>query len=267
MTARVLAPSSNAHDSGSVMVGHGSSAAAGQPSMRRFDPYSDNGGTILAVSSNDFVIVASDTRQSEGYSIQSRYTPRLFPLTQTTVIAVQGFQGDADTFVKRLRQRLEWYTHNHNKEMDLPAIARLVQTMLYGKRFFPFYTYVILGGIDRDGTGAVYSFDPVGSYERESCRAAGAAQSLVQPFLDAMVNGKNQIAAPGAPPIKNAEGRSILPLDRVLGLVTDAFTGATEREIYVGDMLEMYIVQVKRDADGKAIGTELGVLRKALKQD
>lgn len=27
--------------------------------------------------------------------------------------------------------------------MDLPAIARLVQTMLYGKRFFPYYTYVI----------------------------------------------------------------------------------------------------------------------------
>jgi len=38
-----------------------------------------------------------------------------------------------------------------------------------------------------DGTGAVYSFDPVGSYERESCRAAGAASSLVQPFLDNMV--------------------------------------------------------------------------------
>lgn len=37
------------------------------------------------------------------------------------------------------------------------------------------------------GTGAVYSFDPVGSYEREACRAAGAAQSLVQPFLDNQV--------------------------------------------------------------------------------
>lgn len=46
---------------------------------------------------------------------------------------------------------------------------------------------ITVGGIDRDGTGAVYSFDPVGSYERESCRAAGAAQSLVQPFLDNMV--------------------------------------------------------------------------------
>ena len=38
------------------------------------------------------------------------------------------------------------------------------------------------------GTGAVYSFDPVGSYERETCRAAGAAQSLVQPFLDNQVS-------------------------------------------------------------------------------
>lgn len=37
------------------------------------------------------------------------------------------------------------------------------------------------------GSGAVYHFDPVGSYEREACRAAGAAQSLVQPFLDNQV--------------------------------------------------------------------------------
>lgn len=38
------------------------------------------------------------------------------------------------------------------------------------------------------GTGAVYSYDPVGSYEREACRAAGAAQSLLQPFLDNQVS-------------------------------------------------------------------------------
>ena len=91
--------------------------------------------------------------------------------------------------------------------MPLRAIARLIQTMLYARRFFPYYVYNILGGIEEDGklvdidfpspsrpspphsgTGAVYSFDPVGSYERETCRAAGAAQSLVQPFLDNQVN-------------------------------------------------------------------------------
>jgi 20S proteasome subunit beta 6 len=94
--------------------------------------------------------------------------------------------------------------------MPLRSIARLIQTMLYAQRFFPYYVYNILGGIEEDGklnscfwpvpstywpiidefagTGAVYSFDPVGSYEREACRAAGAAQSLVQPFLDNQVS-------------------------------------------------------------------------------
>lgn len=35
--------------------------------------------------------------------------------------------------------------------MPLRAIARLIQTMLYGRRFFPYYVYNILGGIEEDG--------------------------------------------------------------------------------------------------------------------
>ena len=35
--------------------------------------------------------------------------------------------------------------------MPLRAIARLVQTMLYAQRFFPYYVYNILGGIEEDG--------------------------------------------------------------------------------------------------------------------
>lgn len=35
--------------------------------------------------------------------------------------------------------------------MPLRAIARLIQTMLYAQRFFPYYVYNILGGIEEDG--------------------------------------------------------------------------------------------------------------------
>ncbi|KAL0960454.1 hypothetical protein HGRIS_005497 [Hohenbuehelia grisea] len=154
------------------------------PQQRHFNPYTENGGTILAIAGKDFSVIAGDTRQSEGYSIQTRYAPKVFRLTDRAVLAVNGFAADGNMFVKKVRQRLEWYRHAHAKDMPLRAIARLIQTMLYARRFFPFYVYNILGGIEEDGTGAVYSFDPVGSYEREACRAAGAAQSLVQPFLD-----------------------------------------------------------------------------------
>jgi hypothetical protein len=35
--------------------------------------------------------------------------------------------------------------------MPIRAIARLIQTMLYSRRFFPYYVYNILGGIEDDG--------------------------------------------------------------------------------------------------------------------
>ena len=91
--------------------------------------------------------------------------------TDKAVLAVNGFAADGNMFVKRVQQRLEarvylgvlmslllthsplqWYKHAHNKEMPLRAIARLIQTMLYGKRFFPYYVYNILGGIEEDGS-------------------------------------------------------------------------------------------------------------------
>lgn len=35
--------------------------------------------------------------------------------------------------------------------MPIRAIARLIQTMLYSRRFFPYYVYNVLGGIEEDG--------------------------------------------------------------------------------------------------------------------
>ncbi|KAI0088629.1 proteasome subunit [Irpex rosettiformis] len=209
------------------------------PQQRQFNPYTENGGTILAIAGKDFSVIAGDTRQSEGYSIQTRYAPKVFRLTDRAVLAVNGFAADGNMFVKKVQQRLEWYRHAHAKDMPLGAIARLIQTMLYGRRFFPYYVYNILGGIEEDGTGAVYSFDPVGSYEREACRAAGAAQSLVQPFLDNQIYFKNQQAPAGqSHPLH-------LPLSDVLAIVIDSFTSATERHIEVGDGLEIYVVLTK----------------------
>lgn len=210
-----------------------------QPQERQFNPYSDNGGTILAVAGADFSVIAGDTRQSEGYSIQTRYAPKVFRLTDKAVLAVNGFAADGNMFVKKVKQRLEWYRHAHSKDMPLRAVARLIQSMLYARRFFPYYVYNILGGIEEDGSGAVYSFDPVGSYEREACRAAGAASSLVQPFLDNQIYFKNQTPAPGT------SHPAHLPLADVLALVIDSFTSATERHIEVGDGLEMYVVLAK----------------------
>ncbi|KAB8336644.1 hypothetical protein FH972_020955 [Carpinus fangiana] len=228
--------------------------------------YTDNGGSTLAISGADFAILAGDTRSTSGYNINSRYVPKVFRIGSTLssenaphlaskdapkdekddahiVLAVCGYAADAHALRERLDTAVKMYRYQHGKPMSLAACAQRLSHILYGKRFFPYYVNCILGGLDADGKGALYSYDPVGSYERESCRAAGAASSLIMPFLDGTVKKHNQYI-PGSGvghDLKPVPERD-LPRDEVEALVVDAFAGAAERHIEVGDGLLMMIV-------------------------
>lgn len=113
-------------------------------------------------------------------------------------------------------------------------------TYLYSNRFFPKYAYCILGGLSPDGTPQLYSYDPVGSYSvaGESRAAAGAASSLLVPFLDSVVDFKNRDGV-------NGEAVRDLELDEAVRIVKDGFNGITERHIEVGDGL--YTVVIDKD--------------------
>ncbi|KAI9219456.1 proteasome subunit beta type-1 [Blastocladiella britannica] len=207
-------------------------AAAG-PMQRRVDPYADNGGTAVAIAGEDYAIIAADTRQSDGYLINSRYAPKAFQLSDSSVVACCGFYGDATALASHLSQRMEQYQYAHDKPMSTPALAQMLSNTLYGKRFFPYYVHNILAGVDADGKGCIFNYDPVGSFERYRWQAAGSGVALIQPFLDNQVGFKN-MAQEANPPF--------LPLEKALQLVKDAFTSATERDIYTGDQVEIFVI-------------------------
>ena len=49
------------------------------PTERRFSPYQENHGSVVAVAGEDFAVIASDTRLSgNGYNILTREQPKLF---------------------------------------------------------------------------------------------------------------------------------------------------------------------------------------------
>jgi 20S proteasome subunit beta 6 len=213
--------------------------------------YTDNGGSTLGISGADFTILAGDTRSTSGYNINTRYAPKLFKIGgegpdnkgARIVLSVVGFAADGDALKERLDTIVKMYKYKHGKPMSVTACAQRLSHILYNKRFFPYYVHAILGGLDEEGKGALYSYDPVGSYEREQCRAAGAASSLIMPFLDNQVNFKNQYQ-PGSGTGHELQARVAepLPRDHVESLVRDAFTSAVERHIEVGDGLQMMII-------------------------
>ncbi|KAK3594694.1 hypothetical protein CHS0354_001646 [Potamilus streckersoni] len=202
------------------------------PLQAHFNPYSYNGGTVLAIAGENFSVIASDTRLSEGFSIHTRENPKTYKLTDTTVLGACGFHGDVLTLTKVLDARLKIYEQDHHKQMTTGAVAAMLSTMLYHRRFFPYYVYNIVAGLDDEGKGCVYSFDPVGSYEREAYRAGGSASAMLQPLLD------NQIG------FKNQQGVTRIPLSRekAVNLVKDVFISAAERDIYTGDSILINVI-------------------------
>ena len=133
------------------------------------------------------------------------------------------------------------YSQDHNKTITTPALAQLISNMLYNKRFFPYYISNIVGGLDEEGKGVLFSYDPVGHCERNMYRAGGSSAALVQPLLDNQIGLKNQIGVQ----------RKDLTLESALKIVKDVFISAAERDIYVGDSIDIRVITkdgIKKEA-------------------
>jgi 20S proteasome subunit beta 6 len=197
-----------------------------------FSPYVNNAGTVLAVSGPNFVVVAGDTRLSNGgYSISSRNVSKLFSINDGCVLATSGMQADAATLRKVLRYKATMYKHDHNKDISAPAVSQLLSNTLYYKRFFPYYTFNLCCGVDAKGVGRVYGYDAIGSFEEIPYGCVGSSMHLITSLLDNQVGFKTQ---PG--------NRRELSLEETVELVKDAITCACERDIYTGDEADIWII-------------------------
>lgn len=205
-----------------------------------FSPYVNNGGTCMGLAGTGpdgthYAILAADTRLSDGYNIRSRSVSKLFRLTDTCVLSTSGMQADIATLVKTLEARLVMFKHQHGYEMPTVSVARMLSNILYSRRFFPFYTFNVLGGLDDKGEGCVFAYDAIGSFERNTCSVSGTGKSLIQPVLDNQITENNQLTRRGQP----------LDVDGAFDLLKDAFASAGERDIYTGDTVEAYIMTPK----------------------
>lgn len=196
-----------------------------------------NGGTLLGIAGQDYCLVASDTRLSDAdyYMIHTRNHPHIWQMTPSVLVGGVGFQGDCLTFMKMMQTKVKLYQYEFGRSPDTSAIAQMISIALYSRRFFPYYVYNLVAGLDAEGKGALYSYDPVGCVEREMYRAEGSSAAILQPFLDNQIGRKNQgdVAGPGA---------ASLAKEDAVKLARDIFISAAERDICCGDGVIIQVI-------------------------
>ena len=140
------------------------------------------------------------------------------------------------------------YEHNHQEKMGTRSLSQLLGNTLYYRRFFPYYAFNILAGLDEEGKGAVYGYDAVGSFQRQpdGISANGSAMKLIMPLLDNIVGFKNRTDG----------DRRVYTAEEAVELVKEGFVTAGERDINCGDAVEIKVIT----KDG--ITTEIFELKK-----
>jgi 20S proteasome subunit beta 6 len=197
--------------------------------MSEFNPYNDNGGTVVAVAVGDRIVIGGDTRLSNGYNILSRTYNKVTQLTSSSFIATSGQVTDAQNLHKLLLARVVLYKHQHGAEPSLHALSKLLSVTLYSRRFFPFYTFNLLCGIDADGQAKVFGYDAIGSFDELKYGAQGSGQQLSMSILDNQMKGTNR-------------NDNYQFTNDPVKLVKDVFNAVAERDIHTGDHVMLWDV-------------------------
>ena len=152
-------------------------------------------------------------------------------------------------------------------------MSYLLSSILYSRRTFPYYTFNILIGLDINGNGACYKYDAVGSFEKVKATCSGAGESMIQPSLDELTDlerddslwnfipSEDTFDSPSPKYINShndydsdsdiLSNKDIVHMNvsvnDALMLLKECYHAACEREITVGDSLEVLVLEAIYD--------------------
>ena len=183
------------------------------------------GTTTLGLVCKDGVVMATERRATMGTLIAHKTTQKLFQIDDNLGLTVAGLVGDAQVLARYLSAEVELYKLKRSTSMTVRAASTLMANILSGRRYFPYWVALIIGGIDSNG-GHVYSLDAAGGAIEDKYVTTGSGSPYVYGVLED--NYKDGLSA--------SEGTDI---------TIRALTAAMKRDAASGDGIDLDIIKKK----------------------
>jgi len=106
-----------------------------------------NGGAIIAMSGKNCVAIASDKRFGIQQQTVACNMSKVHQLNSKTLVGLAGLVTDAQTLFNRFKFRHNLYKLRENREMDPETFSNLVSSMLYERRFGPYFVEPVICGL------------------------------------------------------------------------------------------------------------------------
>ncbi len=191
------------------------------------------GATAVGIKGRNFVILAAEKRISYGGFIVSHSAKKVYKITDYLGLALAGLFADMQAIAKILAAELSYHEITVGRRMTVRAAAKLLASILYSNKYFPFFSEILVGGIELDGTAKLYVMDPVGSLIEDDYAAIGSGAPIAIGVLE---NGY----------------RADLNLQKAKELAIAAIKAAIERDAMSGDGIDLLtIVQTEKGPQAK----------------
>jgi proteasome beta subunit len=183
------------------------------------------GTTTLGLVCKDGVVLGTERRATMGTLIAHKTTQKLFRIDENLGLTVAGLVGDAQVLARYLSAEVELYKLKRNASMSVRAASTLMANILSGRRYFPYWVALIIGGMDSEG-GHVYSLDAAGGAIEDSYVTTGSGSPYVYGVLED--NFKKGLST--------TEG---------VNLSIRALSAAMKRDAASGDGIDIAVITIK----------------------
>ena len=172
------------------------------------------GATTIGVVCKDGVILASERRLSYGSFVMSKAAKKVFRITDNIGAACAGLVGDMQVLMREASVYATLYSYQRERNASVKTAAKVIGNLLFQRRFVPYITQTIIGGVDEDGP-SIYILDLLGSVIKDEYASVGTGAEIATGVLENEY--KDGISIEGGKEIVNRALKAALARDSASG--------------------------------------------------